>query len=57
MTLSDQSLMPFPTLKIGPGDWQRSHTVDEYITLEEIRQGIDTYVRILKGLELNKSRP
>ncbi len=57
MTLSDQSLMNFPTLKIGPGDWQRSHTADEFITLEEIRQGIDTYIRILSGLELNKSRP
>jgi acetylornithine deacetylase len=52
MTLSDQSLMPFTTLKIGPGDWQRSHTTDEFITVDEIRQGISTYMQILDGLEL-----
>ena len=28
-TLSDQALMPFPTLKIGVGDSARSHTADE----------------------------
>jgi acetylornithine deacetylase len=52
MTLSDQALMPFTTLKIGPGDWQRSHTADEFITVDEIRQGINTYIQILDGLEL-----
>lgn len=51
-TLSDQSLMPFPTLKIGPGDWLRSHTADEYITGDEIRKGIRTYVRLLRGLKI-----
>ncbi len=53
LTLSDQSLMPFTTLKIGPGDWLRSHTADEFITVDEIRQGIITYIQLLKGLELN----
>ena len=52
LTLSDQSLMPFTTLKIGPGDWMRSHTADEFITIDEIRQGIITYVQLLNGLEL-----
>jgi acetylornithine deacetylase len=52
MTLSDQSLMPFTTMKIGPGDWQRSHTADEFITTEEIRQGIITYIQLLNGLKL-----
>ena len=51
-TLSDQSLMPFTTLKIGPGDWLRSHTADEFITMDEIRQGIITYIQLLNGLEL-----
>jgi acetylornithine deacetylase len=51
-TLSDQSLMPFATLKIGPGDSLRSHTADEFITVEEIRQGIATYIKLLDGLEL-----
>ncbi len=51
-TLSDQSLMPFATLKIGPGDWQRSHTADEFISTDEIKQGIQTYIQLLEGLEL-----
>lgn len=54
MTLSDQALMPFTTLKIGPGDWQRSHTADEYITTGEIEQGINTYIQLLEDLELLK---
>lgn len=50
-TLSDQALMPFPTLKIGPGDSARSHTADEYIFVEEIAQGIATYIALLEGME------
>ncbi len=49
-TLSDQALMPFPTLKIGPGDSCRSHTADEFILLEEIKNGIDIYCQLLEGL-------
>ena len=30
-TTSDKALMPFSTLKMGPGDSARSHTADEYI--------------------------
>ncbi len=51
-TLSDQALMPFPTLKIGPGDPGRSHTADEYIEKEEIRKGIEIYVELLQDLRL-----
>jgi acetylornithine deacetylase len=51
-TLSDQALMPFPTVKIGPGDSARSHTADEYILLAEIREAIELYVRLLDGLQL-----
>ncbi len=51
-TLSDQALMPFPSLKIGPGDSARSHTADEYIGLAEISEGIDTYVSLLDGLNI-----
>lgn len=51
-TLSDQALLPFTTLKIGPGDSARSHTPDEYICLAEIGQGIDTYIRLLEGLQI-----
>ncbi len=51
-TLSDQALMPFPTLKIGPGKSERSHTADEYIMLSEIREAIEMYVRLLNGVEI-----
>ncbi len=51
-TLSDQSLMPFTTLKIGPGDSSRSHTADEYISIKELKQGISTYIQLLEGLQL-----
>lgn len=46
-TTSDKALMPFPTLKMGPGDSARSHTADEYIHLHEIQEGIDLYTQLL----------
>src|SRR3984893_6494434 len=46
-TTSDKALMPFPALKMGPGDSARSHTADEYIYIDEIKEGIDTYIRLL----------
>ncbi|NJC25747.1 M20/M25/M40 family metallo-hydrolase [Neolewinella antarctica] len=46
-TLSDQALMPFPTLKLGPGDSARSHTADEFIYLAEIEAARMLYVRLL----------
>lgn len=49
-TLSDQALMKFPTLKIGPGDSARSHTADEYILIHEIEEAIDLYIQLLDGL-------
>ncbi|OGX85770.1 acetylornithine deacetylase [Hymenobacter lapidarius] len=48
-TLSDQSMMPFETLKMGPGQSARSHTPDEYILLSEIRAGIRDYIELLAG--------
>ncbi len=51
-TLSDQALMPFTSIKIGPGDSARSHTADEYIFVEEIYGGITGYVELLKGLRI-----
>lgn len=51
-TLSDQALMPYISVKIGPGQSSRSHTADEYIELAEIKQGIKTYIELLSGLEL-----
>ena len=49
-TTSDKALMPFPALKIGPGDSARSHTADEFIFVDEIRQGIDIYIKLLQQL-------
>jgi acetylornithine deacetylase len=46
-TTSDKALMPFPALKMGPGDSARSHTADEYIHLHEIQEGIDLYIQLL----------
>lgn len=48
-TTSDQAVLPFLSLKIGPGDSARSHTADEYIFLEEIEEGIGTLVRLADG--------
>lgn len=47
-TLSDQALMPFPTLKLGPGDSARSHTADEFIYLEELFAGMEMYIDLLR---------
>ena len=49
-TMSDKALMPFPALKIGPGDSARSHMADEYIFVAEISRGIDIYVQLLNAL-------
>lgn len=49
-TLSDQALMSFPTLKLGPGDSSRSHTANEFIFLDEIRLGIEGYIGLLEHL-------
>lgn len=51
-TLSDQALMPFPSVKIGPGDSSRSHTANEYIETYEIREAIELYLKLLDGLSL-----
>lgn len=51
-TTSNQALCHFPTLKIGPGDSARSHSANEYIRLDEIGEGIETYVALLDGLTL-----
>jgi len=49
-TTSDKALMSFPTLKMGPGDSARSHTADEYIYVDEIKEGIELYVRLLEKI-------
>lgn len=49
-TTSDKALMPFSTLKMGPGDSARSHTADEYIYIDEIKEGIETYIKLVEDL-------
>ena len=49
-TTSDQSLLDIPSLKVGPGDSGRSHTADEFIYLDEIREGIALYIGMLKSI-------
>jgi acetylornithine deacetylase len=49
-TTSDKALMPFSTLKMGPGDSARSHTADEYIYIDEIKEGIETYIKLVNEL-------
>lgn len=49
-TLSDQALMPWPSVKIGPGDSARSHSADEFIYLHELEQGLDLYIKLLSVL-------
>ena len=49
-TTSDQTLLDVPSVKIGPGDSARSHSADEFIYPEEIRNAIPTYVRLLEKL-------
>ncbi|MDG1277193.1 MAG: M20 family metallo-hydrolase [Algoriphagus sp.] len=46
-TLSDQALIPYPSIKIGPGDSARSHTANEFIYLNEIQEGINGYIQLL----------
>lgn len=46
-TLSDQALLPCPSIKMGPGHSGRSHTADEFIYVDELKQGIDLYIQLL----------
>jgi acetylornithine deacetylase len=48
-TLSDQSLMSFPSFKLGPGESSRSHSADEFIKIDEIRNAIQQYANLLDG--------
>ncbi|KXH81240.1 M20 family metallo-hydrolase [Chryseobacterium kwangjuense] len=47
-TSSDQAIIPCTSVKIGPGDSRRSHTADEFIYIDEIKEGIEIYIKILE---------
>jgi len=49
-TTSDQALIPVPSIKMGPGDSARSHSADEFIFINELSSGIDSYISLLSKI-------
>jgi acetylornithine deacetylase len=49
-TTSDQVALTVPSVKIGPGESERSHRADEFVMLDEIEAGVDTYIKLLTKL-------
>ncbi len=49
-TTSDQALLDIPSLKMGPGDSARSHMADEFIYVNEIKEGIALYIKLLEHI-------
>lgn len=49
-TLSDQAVLDVPSVKIGPGMSERSHTADEFVYLSEIEAGIEIYKNLLASI-------
>ncbi|MBV1888264.1 MAG: M20 family metallo-hydrolase [Urechidicola sp.] len=49
-TLSDQSVLSCESLKLGPGDSTRSHSADEFIYVDEIKEGINLYIKLLNKI-------
>ena len=51
-TTSDRTLMPFPSLKMGPGESARSHSADEFVRIDEIGEAISIYEKYIEQLAL-----
>jgi acetylornithine deacetylase len=51
-TTSDQAIISFPSVKMGPGDSARSHSADEYIYKSEIFAGVQRFIDLLEGLRI-----
>lgn len=49
-TLSDQALLSIPSVKIGPGKSERSHTADEFIFIDELQKGMNLYINLIQQL-------
>jgi acetylornithine deacetylase len=49
-TLSDQSVLSCPSLKMGPGDSKRSHSANEYIFVDEVKEGIELFIKIFNEI-------
>ena len=50
-TTSDWMRITCDAIKMGPGDSNRSHRKDEYVTVEELKEGIETYIKFIKSLD------
>ncbi|MBI3297130.1 MAG: M20/M25/M40 family metallo-hydrolase [Elusimicrobia bacterium] len=49
-TISDWvALKGIPTVKVGPGDSRRSHTLDEFLTIAELEAGVAYYERLIRA--------
>lgn len=49
-TTSDWMKIPYPAIKMGPGDSARSHKADEFIKIEEIEAGIAGYINFIRNI-------
>jgi len=49
-TMSDQAQINTPSIKMGPGLSERSHTADEFIYISEIKEGVQKYIQLLEEI-------
>lgn len=49
-TTSDWMRITCPALKMGPGESERSHRSDEFVLIEELKQGIEGYICLIRNL-------
>jgi acetylornithine deacetylase len=49
-TLSDQCRLTCQSVKLGPGDSLRSHSADEFIYVQEVKDGVQFYIEILSKI-------
>lgn len=49
-TTSDQALLDIDSLKIGPGNSARSHMADEFVYVDEIKEGIELYIKLISEI-------
>ena len=50
-TTSDWMRITCDAIKMGPGDSNRSHRKDEFVTEQEIAEGIDIYINYIRSLD------
>lgn len=49
-TTSDWMRVSCPAVKMGPGKSARSHQADEFVLVEELKDGLEGYVRFIENL-------